>query len=67
MDRTLAESDRTLRSRGSATAGVSSSERMLNNKVPDAMMVLFIITGNTFSTNRTLAANRPNAGLQRLI
>ena len=30
-------------------------------------MVLFIITGNTFSTDRTLAANRPDAGVQRPI
>ena len=27
-------------------------------------MVLFIITGNTFSTDWTLAANRSDAGLQ---
>ena len=30
-------------------------------------MVLFIITGNTFSTDRTLVANRSDAGLQRPI
>ena len=30
LDRTLAESDRTLRSRGSATVGVSSSDRTLD-------------------------------------
>ena len=27
-------------------------------------MVLFIITGNTFSTDQMMAANRPDAGLQ---
>ena len=36
LDRTLAESDRTLRSRGSATAGVSSSDRTLAANQPDA-------------------------------
>ena len=30
-------------------------------------MVLLIITGNIFSTDRTLATNRPNAELQCLI
>ena len=30
-------------------------------------MLLFIITDNTFSTDRTLVANRPDAGLQRPI
>ena len=36
LDRTLAESDRTLRSRGSATAGVSSSDRTLTANRLDA-------------------------------
>jgi len=61
-DRTLAYSDRTLRSRGSATVGVSSSDRTLNSKVTGRTDGTVHHPGNTFSTDRTLVANRLDAG-----
>ena len=55
--------DRTLRSRGSATAAVSSSDRTLNSNVTGRTDGTVHRPSNTFSTDRTLVANRPDVGL----
>ena len=52
---------------GSTTAGISSSDRMLNSKVTGCIDGTIHHPDNTFSIDWTLAANRPDTGLQRSI